>query len=185
MAWEFDTAHTTISFSAKHMMVTTVRGRFNKFSGVADLNEPNPANSHVEVTIDAASVDTNEPRRDGHLKSPDFFDVAQYPTITYKSTRVEHLGADKYRVIGNLTIKDVTYEVPLDVTYEGETRDMQGQRRAGFTITTSINRKDFGLNWNVALEAGGWLVGDQIKIEIETEVFEPAQVAAPVAAAQA
>jgi len=185
MAWEFDKAHTSIGFSAKHMMVSTVRGRFESFDGVVDLNEPSPADSHVDVTIDAASVSTNDPRRDGHLKSADFFDAEKYPSITYKSTKVEKLSDEKYRVTGDLTVKNVTREVPLDVTFEGESRDMQGQRRAGFTITTTINRKEFELNWNVALEAGGWLVGDTIKIEIDTEVFEPAQVAAQPASAQA
>jgi polyisoprenoid-binding protein YceI len=181
MAWEFDKAHTSIGFSTKHMMVSTVRGRFESFDGVVDLNEPNPADSHVDVTINAASVNTNEPRRDGHLKSPDFFDAENYPTITYKSTKVEKLSNDTYRVTGDLTIRDVTREVPLDVKYEGETRGMQGERRAGFTITTSITRKDFELNWNVALEAGGWLVGGIVKIEIDAEVFEPAETAVPQA----
>jgi polyisoprenoid-binding protein YceI len=185
MAWEFDRAHTNIGFSAKHMMVSTVRGRFESFAGVVDLNEPNPADSHVDVSIDASSVNTNEPRRDGHLKSADFFDVEKYPTITYKSTKVEKLSGDTYRVTGDLTIKDVTREVPLDVTFEGESRGMQSERRAGFTITTSINRKDFELNWNVALEAGGWLVGDTVKIEIDAEVFEPAVTSAQTAAPQA
>ncbi len=185
MAWEFDKAHTSITFSAKHMMVSTVRGRFDSFDGIVDLNEPNPADSKVDVTIQAASISTNDPRRDGHLKSADFFDVEQYPTITYKSTKVEQLSGDKYRVTGDLTVKDVTRTVPLDVTFEGETRGMQGGRHAGFTITTAINRKDFGLNWNVALEAGGWLVGDTIKIEIDAEVLEPAQVATEAVAAKA
>jgi polyisoprenoid-binding protein YceI len=185
MAWEFDKAHTSIAFSAKHMMVSTVRGRFESFDGVLDLNEPNPHDSHVDVTIDAGSISTNEPRRDGHLKSADFLDVEHFPTITYKSTKVEKLSDEKYRVTGDLTIKDVTRQVPLDVTFEGENRGMQGDRRAGFTVTTSFNRKDFGLNWNVALEAGGWLVGDTIKIEIDAEVFEPAPVAAQPATAQA
>ena len=185
MAWEFDKSHTSIAFSAKHMVVATVRGRFESFDGIVDLNEPNPADSKVDVTIDAASVNTNDPRRDGHLKSPDFFDVEKYPSITYKSTKVEKLSDEKYRVTGNLTIKDVTREVPLDVTYEGESRGMKGERHAGFTITTTINRKDFELNWNVALEAGGWLVGDTIKIEIDAEVLEPAEVTAEATTAQA
>jgi polyisoprenoid-binding protein YceI len=185
MAWEFDKSHTNIGFSAKHMMVSTVRGRFESFDGVVDLNEPNPADSHVDVTINAASVSTNDPRRDGHLKSADFFDVEKYPTITYKSTKVEKLSDEKYRVTGDLTVKNITRQVPLDVTFEGDSRDMQGQRRAGFTITTTINRKEFELNWNVALEAGGWLVGDTIKIEIDTEVFEPTQVAAAAGSAKA
>src|SRR5262249_6301428 len=147
MAWQLDTVHSQVEFAVKHMMVATVRGRFKKFSGTVALDEQQPEQSHVEVTLDAASVDTGEDRRDGHLRSPDFFDVESYPTLTFKSTRVEHLGGDHYRVTGDLTIRDVTREVPLDVALEGEHRDMQGQRRAGFAITGSINRKDFGLNW--------------------------------------
>ena len=180
MAWQLDTAHSQVEFAVKHMMVTTVRGRFKKFSGTVDLNEQQPEQSRVAVAVDVASLDTGEERRDGHLRSPDFFDVAQYPALFYKSTKVERLGEDQYRVTGDLTIRDVTREVPLVVTLEGPHRDMQGQRRAGFALTGSINRKDFGLNWNVALEAGGWLVGDTVKLLIDAEVFEP--VTAPVEA---
>src|SRR5262249_21041695 len=134
--------------------------------------------SRVELTIDAASVDTSDERRDGHLRSPDFFDVERYPTVSYRSTNIELLGEDHFRMTGDLTIRDVTREVPLNVTLEGQHRDMQGQRRAGFALIGTINRKDFGLNWNVALEAGGWLVADSIRLLIDAEVFEP--VAAPV-----
>lgn len=185
MAWEIDTYHTRVGFAVKHMMVSTVRGSFKKFEGKIHLDEQTPAASQVDITVDAASIDTNDERRDGHLRSPDFFDAATYPTLTFKSTKVEKLSDEKFRVYGNLTIRDVTREVPLEVELTGESRDMQGQRRAGFEVTGSLNRKDFGLNWNVALEAGGWLVSDTIKLVIDAEVFEPAQVAETAAAQQA
>lgn len=181
MAWELNNAHSLIGFSVKHMMVTTVRGRFNKFSGTFEIEEQNPAASKVDVTIDVASIDTGDDNRDNHLRSPDFFDAPQYPNITYKSTKIEKLSNEQFRVTGNLTIHGVTREVPLEVTYEGQTKDMQGQRLAAFSAHTSISRKDFGLNWNVALESGGWLVSDKVNIDLEAQVIEPAT--APAASA--
>lgn len=180
MAWDFDQAHTVIGFAAKHMMVTTVRGKFTKFSGEFDLNEQHPEQSSVRVTIDAASITTGEDRRDGHLRSPDFFDVANYPTITFVSKKVEKKGEDRYHLLGDLTIRNVTREVPLDVTLEGRGKTPYGTNIAGFTITGTISRKDFELNWNVALESGGWLVSDQVKLEIDAEIVE--SVPAPVEA---
>lgn len=174
MAWEIDTAHSVIEFSAKHMMVTSVKGRFTKFSGKIDIDEANPAASLVDVTIDTNSVSTNDEKRDGHLRSPDFFDVEHYPTITYKSTRVEQLDDEHARVFGDLTIKGVSHPVTLEVTREGETKNMRGERLMGFSVRTAINRKDWGLNWNVALETGGVLVSEKINIGIDAEVFEPA-----------
>ena len=181
MAWEFDQAHTVIGFSAKHMMVTTVRGKFTKFSGELDLNEEHPEQSTLSVTVDAASITTGQEQRDGHLRSPDFFDAANYPTITYANKQVAKRGEDRYHLLGDLTIHGVTREVPLDVTLEGHGKNPYGKHVAGFTVTGSISRKDFGLNWNVALESGGWLVSDQIKLEIDAEVAE--SVPAPVEAA--
>jgi polyisoprenoid-binding protein YceI len=182
MAWDFDPAHTTIGFSAKHMMVTTVRGKFTKYSGELDLNEQHPEQSKVSVTIETASLTTGQEQRDGHLRSPDFFDVANYPTITFKSTRVEKKGEDRYQLFGDLTIRGVTREVPLDVTVEGHGKTPYGKHVAGFTITGTITRKDFGLNWNVALETGGWLVSEQVKLEIEVEVAETVPATAQAAA---
>jgi polyisoprenoid-binding protein YceI len=173
MAWEFDPAHTQIEFVAKHMMVTTVRGRFDRFTGTFDLDEPNPANSKVDVTIDATSITTGQEQRDGHLRSPDFLDVAQFPTITFTSTQVTEQGAERAHVAGNLTIKGVTRPVVLEVTREGRFTDLYGNTREAYSASTSISRKDWGLTWNVALESGGWLVSDQIKINIETQVFVP------------
>jgi polyisoprenoid-binding protein YceI len=181
MAWEIDQAHTTIEFSAKHLMVTTVKGRFTKFSGKIDIDEANPADSAVDVTIDATSISTGDERRDGHLASPDFLDVAQYPTVSYKSSRVERIDDDSARVYGDLTIKGVSRPVTLEVTREGETKNMKGERLMGFSVRTSINRKDWGLNWNVALETGGVLVGDKVNIAIDAEVFEPAPAQAEAA----
>ncbi len=179
MAWDFDYALSTVEFTVKHMMVTTVRGRFKQFSVVADFNEQEPEQSAIEVTIDAASIDTNAEQRDGHLKSPDFFDVAHYPTITYKSKKIEKKGDDHYRVLGDLTLRGVTREVPLDVTFEGEGKTPYGKRIAAFTAKTSISRSDFDLNWNVALETGGWLVSDKVGIEIEAQVTERVEATVP------
>jgi polyisoprenoid-binding protein YceI len=185
MAWEIDAAHSLVEFSVKHMMVSTVKGRFGQYSGVLDLDEPNPHDSKVDVTIQTGSIDTHDPNRDAHLRSADFFDAEKYPTITFKSTTVEKLSDEEYRVTGDLTMHGVTREVPLQVTLEGQTKDMQGKRRAGFSIRTAVNRKDFGLNWNVALEAGGVLVGEKVNINIEAEVIETADVARAEAVAQA
>jgi polyisoprenoid-binding protein YceI len=182
MAWEIDTAHSSVGFAVKHMMVSTVRGSFKQFEGTIHLDEQNPAASQVDVTVYTDSIDTGDERRDGHLKSPDFFDAATYPTMTFTSTQVEKLSDEKFRVTGDLTIRGTTRQVPLEVELAGESRDMQGQRRAGFEVTGSLSRKEFGLNWNVALETGGWLVGDTVKLVIEAEVFEPTQAATPVAA---
>jgi polyisoprenoid-binding protein YceI len=172
MIWEIDPAHSTVEFAVKHMMVTTVKGRFKQFSGRIEVNDENPLVSSVTATIQTASIDTGQEQRDAHLRSADFFDVAQYPTIAFTSKRIEQLGEDRYRLIGDLTLHSATREVPLEVTFEGEVRDMQGKRRASYTLETSINRKDFGLNWNVALESGGWLVSETVKIAIEAQVIE-------------
>jgi len=179
MAWELDTAHSYIEFSAKHMMVTTVKGRFDSFHGIFDLDEAHPEQSDIDVTIDVASLNSGSAQRDGHLRSGDFFDADTYPTARFVSKRVEKLGDEKFRVVGDLTIRDTTHEVPLDVTFDGFFSDMQGKRRAAFEATTVFNRKDFNLNWNVALESGGWLVGEKVTINLEAQVIAPVEV--PVA----
>jgi polyisoprenoid-binding protein YceI len=182
--WSFDPSHTHVEFSAKHMMVSTVKGHFAKVTGEVDIDEEHLENSHVNVEIDAASIDTGFAQRDGHLRSPDFLDVEHYPTITFKSTHVEKLGEEHGRITGDLTIRGVTREVTLETSFEGEANDMQGKRHAGFTAATAISRKDWGLQWNVALESGGWLVGDTVKIAIDTELVQqaPATVAATTGA---
>ena len=177
MAWDIDTAHSSIEFTAKHMMVSNVKGRFTSFSGDAHLDEANPADSRVDVTIDLASLTTGAEGRDNHLRSADFFDVEHHPVATFHSTHVEPLGEDRLRVTGDLTIRGVTKPVTLDVTVEGKVKDMQGKDRYGFTATTSFSRKEFGLEWNVALESGGWLVSDKITIAIDAQVIAPAEVA--------
>jgi len=172
MAWQIDAAHSEIQFSAKHLMISTVRGRFNEFTGTVEGDEQNPTASTVDVKIDASSLVTGDAKRDGHLRSPDFLDVEQYPYITFKSSRVQQIGASHGKLIGDLTIRDVTKEVVLDVEYAGQAKTPWGTTSAGFNAQTKINRKDWGLNWNVALETGGWLVGDQITINIELELVK-------------
>jgi polyisoprenoid-binding protein YceI len=171
MAWSIDTAHSQITFSVRHLMISNVRGRFESFTGVVNFNEQNPELSTVEVKIDASTINTREAARDGHLKSPDFFDAAKYPEITYVSTRVEKVDPNIARIYGDLTIKEITKEVVLDVEYSGQ-QSMWGKTAAGFSAKTKINRKDWGLNWNQALESGGILVGDDIRIEIELEIVK-------------
>jgi polyisoprenoid-binding protein YceI len=184
MPWRFDPAHSSIEFSAKHMMITTVRGRFKQWSGTIELDEAHPEATRISVQIDAASLDSNQPQRDAHLKSADFLDVEHYPTITFTSTRVEPLSETTGKLYGDLTIRGVTRPVVLDVSLEGRSRDWQGQRRLGFTATTSLNRTDWGLNWNVALEAGGWLVSERVDVRIEAELVEEASTAGQESQAQ-
>jgi polyisoprenoid-binding protein YceI len=170
-AWDLDPAHTVISFAARHAMVATVRGRFREFTGVLQLDAQSHANSSAEVTIQTASVDSGVQQRDEHLRGDDFLDVKQYPTMTFKSTRAE-LNGDEYTLYGDLTIKDVTKPVELDVEYNGTATDPYGNLRAGFDGRTTINRKDWGLGWNVALEAGGILIGEKIKIELDVSAIK-------------
>jgi polyisoprenoid-binding protein YceI len=168
--WEIDPKHTLVELSVKHMMFTTVKGRFADVGGTITIDEDDPAGYSVEAEIGAASIDTREEQRDAHLRSADFLDAETYPTITFTSRRVEPGRArDELRVIGDLTIRGVTREVALDTTLNGRGQNPWGQQVAGFTAETTINRKDFGLNWNAALEAGGVLVGETVKILIEVQ----------------
>ena len=170
--WNFDPTHTYASFSARHMMVTTVRGRFDAPSaGKLEFDPANPAATQVEATLNAASVNTGFADRDNHLKSPDFLDVANYPTITFKSTRVELTGDDTAKLHGDLTIRNVTRPVVFNVEFLGITNDPWGGKRAGFSAETKINREDWGLTWNVAIEAGGVLVGKDIKLNLDVEAI--------------
>ncbi len=172
--WRIDPAHTDVLFTATHMMVTRVRGKFTEVGGELLLDEDDPSRSTATLTIRAASIDTGVAARDEHLRSADFFDVATYPEITFRSTRIERLGDGTYRVTGDLTIRGVTRPVNLEVQHLGFYRSMQGARRVGFSGATTINREDWGLTWNVALEAGGWLVGKEIRIEFEVAAEEQA-----------
>jgi polyisoprenoid-binding protein YceI len=167
MAWEIDVKHSQVTFSVKHMMVSTVKGHFNVIRGKLEIDEQHPENSWIEAEAEASSIDTRDENRDAHLRSADFFDAEKYPTITFKSTKVEQTGDSEYRVIGNLTMHGVTKEVTLKAEYSGQLKDMYGMQRAGLTARTVINRKDFGLNWNKALETGGVLVSDNVTAEID------------------
>jgi polyisoprenoid-binding protein YceI len=171
--WEIDPKHSLVEFAVKHMMLTTVRGRFKRVNGAIHCpDEGNPARASVEAKIDAASIDTGDETRDAHLRAADFLDVEHYPTIDFKSTRVEPMSEDQYRVTGDLTIRGVTRVVMLETTYNGRRKNPWGQEVAGFTAETTLNRKDFGLNWNVALEAGGLLVGDKVNVLIEIQAIK-------------
>ena len=172
MSWKIDSAHTLASFTVRHMMISNVRGEFEKVTGTVDFNEEYPTETTVDVQIDVSSINTRDSQRDQHLKSPDFFNIELYPTISFKSKRVERTGDTSARLIGDMTIKDITREVNLDVDYAGLATSPWGATSAGFTATSKINRKDWDLNWNVALETGGWLVGEEIKINIDLEIIK-------------
>ena len=178
MAWQIDPTHSEVQFAVRHLMISTVRGQFEKFSGTVDLNEANPTLSSVDVQIEAASINTRNDQRDGHLRSPDFLNADQYPTITFKSKRVEQIDANHGRIIGDLTIRDITREVPLEVEYSGQAKTPWGTTSAGFSAHTKFNRNDWDLNWNQALEAGGVLVGDRVDIELDVQGVKAAAVQA-------
>jgi polyisoprenoid-binding protein YceI len=170
--WTLDGAHTQVNFSAKHMMVTTVRGTFHEIDGTIELDETDPTRSRGAFRVTVASVDTNFAARDTHLRSADFFDAEQYPTIEFVATDVEAAGKDRYRVTGDLTIRDVTRPFTFDVAVDGIVQGMGGGRHAGLTATGKLDREAWGLTWNVALEGGGWLVSKDIKLEISVAADE-------------
>jgi polyisoprenoid-binding protein YceI len=172
MNWQVDNSHTHINFTARHMMITKVRGEFTHYDIEVDFDENNPTNTTVDVVIYADSINTRDEQRDTHLRSPDFLHAEKYPVLTFKSKRVEQRDANHGRLIGDLTIRDVTHEVALDVEYAGIAKTPWGGVNAGFSARTAINRKDWNLTWNVALETGGWLVSDQINVEIELELVK-------------
>jgi polyisoprenoid-binding protein YceI len=163
MAWNIDTSHSEVSFAVRHMMISTVRGQFKKFSGTINIDETTPTNSSVEVAIDVASIDTRDEKRDGHLASPEFFDAATFPNITFKSTSIEVTGENAGKIHGDLTVKGVTHPVVLDTNFVGKAKS---------PWSTKINRADYGLSWNVALETGGILVGEEVTITIELEAVQ-------------
>ena len=166
--YRIDKAHSEAIFQVRHL-VTKVRGRFTDFEGTIEYNEANPDQSSVNFTIQATSVDTAEPDRDKHLRTADFFDVEQFPTITFRSTRITRRGNDTFDVTGQLTMHGVTREVVLPVAHMGKAKDPWGGERIGFEAETTLNRKDYGLNWNAMLEAGGFLVGDEVKVSLEIQ----------------
>jgi polyisoprenoid-binding protein YceI len=184
--WNLDTVHSGINFSVRHMVVSKVRGRFTKFSGNIALDENELARSVVEATIDASSIDTGTAQRDEHLRSTDFFDVEHFPQIRFRSTGIEKVGTERetereterYRLTGQLTIRDVTREIALDVEYGGRGKDPWGTERVGFSAKGAFDRKEFGLKWNQALETGGVLVSDRVELELELQAVRAAAAAA-------
>lgn len=182
MAWQVDNSHTHINFTARHMMISKVRGEFTDYDITVNFDENNLTATTVDVAIRADSINTRDAQRDAHLKSPDFLNAEQYPVLTFKSKKVVQDSPNRGRLIGDLTIRDVTREVTLDVEYAGVANTPWGGTNAGFSGKTTINRKDWGLNWNVALEAGGWLVSEQVTIEIELELARVPEAAAEAVA---
>lgn len=175
MSYQIDNAHSQIQFTVRHMMISRVRGWFEKFSGEFDIDEQNPSVSSVNVQIEAASINTRDDQRDAHLRSPDFLDAESYPYMTFTSTRVEVLDKTHARLYGDLTIRDITREVEMDVEYTGQAKSPWGTTSLGFNGHTVINRKDWNLTWNKALETGGMLVGDDLTIDIELELIQVAE----------
>ncbi|MHB9150924.1 MAG: YceI family protein [Thermoleophilia bacterium] len=171
--WQVDPAHSSIGFEVKHMMIATVRGRFDDFEGSLSLDETGEA--RVQGVIRTASINTNEPQRDGHLRSADFFDAETYPEIQFSSQRIEHVRDDRYRITGNITIKDVTREIVLDAEAEGVGTDPWGNQRAAVRAVGELDRTDFGLRWNQALETGGILVGEKVRLVVDISAVLAAQ----------
>ncbi len=172
MSYQIDQAHSQIQFTVRHMMISKVRGWFEKFDGNVALDEQEPSNSTVDVRIEAASINTRDAQRDAHLRSPDFLDAEKYPYLYFKSTKVEVLDQMHAKLHGDLTIKGTSRPVVMDVEYSGQAKSPWGTTSYGFSGTTTINRKDWGLEWNKALETGGWLVGDEITVDIELELVK-------------
>lgn len=170
--YSLDVAHTRIGFTARHAMVTSVRGSFADFEGTAHLDAADPSKSSAKLTIKVASISTGQEQRDAHLRSPDFFDIEKYPEITFASTAAEQLDEDTYRLTGDLTVKDQTKPVAIDFSFNGSAKDPYGNLRAGFEGKGTINRKDLGLTWNAALETGGFLVSDKVKLEFDVSAIK-------------
>ena len=173
--WTLDSTHSLVEFSTKHMMITTVKGRFTEVEGTIQVDEENPDRSTVEVTLRTPSITTGVDQRDQHLRSADFLDVEQFPTIAFRSKRVEGAYAqpgDHFRVVGDLTIRGTTREVALDATFEGTGKDPWGGERASFSAEAKVDRREFGLTWNQALETGGILVGNALKLSLEVQAVK-------------
>jgi polyisoprenoid-binding protein YceI len=176
--WQIDPVHSCIHFSIRHFVISKIHGRFTKWGGVIQLDDVSPASSKVEVDIDASSIDTNDPNRDNHLKGPDFFNVADYPKITFKSTSVEPVGPNQFRVTGDMTLRGVTKPVVLEVEHGGNVKDPWGNQRGGFGVKGAINRGDFGVSFNAVLEAGGVALSDKVDFSIDVEATKVMQAAA-------
>lgn len=170
--WDLDPAHTRVGFSAKHAMVTNVRGAFNEVSGSLHVDFDDTAESAAEIVLQVASVDTRNPKRDEHLRSADFFDAEKWPEIVFRSTRIEEVGDNALVVSGDLTIRDVTKPITIPLEFTGAQTDAYGDLRAGFEGTRRIDRREFGLEWNMALDSGGWLVSEKITLEFEISAIK-------------
>ena len=171
-SWNIDRAHSHVEFAVRHLMISTVKGRFAEVSGTVRSDERDPGRGEADIEIGVASIDTREPQRDAHLRSPDFFDAEHFPTITFKSRGIGGMTDGTFTLAGDLTIRGVTREVALHVTSEGRGKDPWGGERAGFSATTTIRRSDFGLTWNQLLETGGVAVGDDVRISIDVELVK-------------
>lgn len=172
--WKSDPTHSSVEFSVRHLMISTVKGRFNQFEITLEGDPENLPGAKVNVSIDVASIDTMTADRDNHLRSADFFDVENHPKITFASTSIKSVGGNEYEVTGDLTIRGVTRPVTLKVVYEGSGKDPWGGERAAFSVSGRLNRKDFGLTWNTVLETGGVLVGEEVKVELQVELIQQA-----------
>ncbi len=172
--WQLDPVHSSVQFSARHMMVSNVRGGFRDFTVDVEFDPEHPEQGRVRASIQAASIDTSMEQRDAHLRTADFLDADRYPTIDFESTRVEARGTESFRLHGDLTIRGETRPVVLDVEYMGAARNLQGGLSAGFSAHARLSRKEWGLTWNVGLETGGWLVGDEVRVEVDLELLSAA-----------
>jgi polyisoprenoid-binding protein YceI len=170
--WNIDASHSTVGFTVRHLVFSKVRGRFQQFTGVIQLDDKDGTRSWVNATIDASSIDTGTPQRDAHLRSADFFNVDAFPQLQFRSTRVEEIGTGRVRVIGDLTMRGVTRSVAMDVEHAGRGTDPYGAERIGFSAKATIDRRDFGLQWNQVLETGGVLVGDLINIQLDIQAVK-------------
>ena len=182
MSWQLDYGHTHVGFTGRHMVVATVRGEFERFQGTVEFDEQDVSRSQVEVQIEAASVNTRNAQRDEHFRSADFFDVEHYPTITFKSKRVIMHGAHHGQLVGDLTIRGITREVVLDGEYSGVSQTPWNTYSAGLSLRTKVNRRDWGLNWNMVLAGGGLVASDEITLTIDVELTKPVEVTAPAGA---
>jgi polyisoprenoid-binding protein YceI len=176
--WDIDITHSSLGFSVRHLVISKVHGRFDRWSGSLMLDETHPERSRVEARIEAASIDTHEPKRDAHLRSPDFFDTDKHPDITFRSTQIAKTDNDRYQMVGDLAIVGVTRPVVLLVEVIGRVKDPWGAERAGFSARTTIDRREFGLVWNQALEAGGVVIGETVEIAIEIEAVQRSETPA-------
>jgi polyisoprenoid-binding protein YceI len=168
--WKIDPSRTQIGFSVKHMVIATVRGKFTRYDGVISLNDQHPERSAIEGWVEVARINTLDATRDAYLRSPDFFDAVKFPKIAFRSKKITPAGGDRFRLVGALSIKEATRDITFDVSYKGQKQEPQVGVRRSFTADASLNRHDFALNWNAALEAGGFLVGDEVKIHIVLEI---------------